>query len=120
MDQNRKTVLCIFTLLLLCVSVSALDLDIVDKSYLQKNEFVITDQDGDVVANFTGDHSVSLPQGKSYFIDFKPAGLFDFGDNLPSDPFFLNTIAGFFLRDKMLAGLIALVGLLMMLGALSR
>lgn len=120
MDEKTKPVLCILILFLLCGSVSALDLDIIDKSYLQKNEFVITDQDGIVVANFTGDNSLTLPQGKSYFIDFRPIGVFDFGENLPGDPFFFGAIGNFIWREKQLAGLIALAGLVLLIGAFVR
>jgi hypothetical protein len=118
MDKKTKITLCVFAVFLLVGSVSALTLDIVDKSYLQKNEFVISDHNGDRVANFTGDHSVTVPLGKSYFIDYQPVGLFDFGEEIPEDPFFLKTITGFFLGDKVLAGLIALCGILLVLGAM--
>jgi len=115
MDKTTRITLCIFIISLLVGSVSALTLDIVDKSYLQKNEFTITDQNGERVANFTGDKTITLPQGKAYFIDYQPVGLFDFGTEVKGDPFYLNLILGFFLQPKVLAGLIALCGLVIIL-----
>lgn len=119
MDKKTKTALCVFAILFLIGNVSALTMDIVDKSYLQKNEFIVTDHNGDQVANFTGQNTITLSQGKSYFIDYQPAGVFDFGSDIPEDPFFLKSIGAFFLQDKMLAGLIALCGLVMMIFGVS-
>jgi len=118
MDRKAALILLgIFSISLLVAGVSALTLDFVDHSYLKKNEFNITDQDGNVISVFTGSGSVTVPQGKSYFIEYKPVGMFSFGDDLPADPFYLGALFGYFSNKDILAGLVALIGLVILAGA---
>lgn len=117
MDTTTRSALCLFTILFIIVSnVSALTLDIVDKSYLLKNEYTISDQNGAQVTAFTGDNTVTVSQGKSYFIDYQPMGIFDFGKDISGDPFYLKTLTDFLNQKNMLSGIIALCGVVLLIG----
>jgi maltodextrin utilization protein YvdJ len=120
--ERNKTIVSIFLVLLILVvtvitPISAVTLSFVDKAYMQGNDYVITDNTGSTVANFTGSSSAILNQGKSYSVLFKPNGLFSLAKEGPSDYSSLGKLGTFLLHNA--SGLI-IIGLILGFIALRR
>ncbi len=83
-QENRiASIFLIFLLMSVIVPASAVSVSFVDSSYLEQNDYLITDNYETTVANFTGDSTVTLNGGRSYNIDFRPRGLFDLTEQQP-------------------------------------
>jgi len=112
--ENIKTIVSIFLILILIqlviCPVSAVTISFLDNAYMQGNDYVITDNTGSTVANFTGSSSVVLNQGKSYSVQFSPKGLFDISKERPTDFGSLSLLVTFV--KTYFAGLIIVFGTL--------
>lgn len=113
MERSNTFIASIFLIFLLMTAVvpaSAATFSFIDSSYLDHNDYLIKDNDGLTVANFTGDTTVTLNGGRSYTIDFRPRGLFDFSDQQPGKLTYPSDIITFFRSN--LAGVVCLLGIL--------
>lgn len=114
LETNKARLLSLFLIVfLLTITIApagAVTLSFVDGAYLKANDYTITDQSGTTITNFTGSSTVTLTAGKSYSVDFKPNGLFDFSAEAPGEFTSLETTFDFFHQN--LAGLIVLAGML--------
>lgn len=114
MERQTNFTACILLILFLLVTaivpVSAVSLEFVDSSYLEQNDYIITDNSGTPVTNITGDSTVSLTMGKAYIINFKPRGLFDFSEQTPGNLTYPNEIIEFLQEN--LTAIICLFGIM--------
>jgi hypothetical protein len=114
MEKHKAQLLTIFLIVfLLTITIApagAVTLSFVDGAYLKANDYTITDQSGTTIANFTGSSTITLISGKSYSVDFKPNGLFDFSKDRPGEFTSLGLTFDFF--HQYLAGLIVLAGMI--------
>lgn len=111
--ERSKLIVCIFLILVLLgiiSPVSAVTLSFVDNAYMKGNDYLITDNTGTTVANFTGSSSAVLNEGKSYSVLFSPKGLFDLSKEQPTDFGSLTTVVLFV--KQYFAGLVIIFGTL--------
>ena len=113
--ERNKTIVSIFLVLVLvelivACPVSAVTVSFLDNAYMNGNDYVITDNTGVTVANFSGSSSAVLDQGKSYSVVFSPRGLFDITKEQPTDFGSLSLLVNFV--KTYFAGLVILFGTL--------